>query len=594
MNAPSTLQLSCFNIALLIVLELALTAVAVFILFQLAEPMAKPTLALGLAQRYAVIEKEAPVSLPGFAAKLHVPPLFRDLPITLEPNHERARRLNRQLGLLLADCAAIGWLALWIARRQRPGAGWICTGLWFMAAMVFNPMGVPTWCYWLLTALCAAFYWLDGIIYRRSGRGQTRITTGVLNSYWFAFGWPGWVLLTGIGLLWVTDFAARGPVSHVIPYIGLYQADALWWSNIVLCLSALWRDRLLTGLAVAITRLSEFWRRKRGPMLLVPVGIALTLAVGWVGRPDLHVIFPGLAKPHQSGELLRAIFGIAAAWCLYRVGEWRAGKPRIRAALRRLALVLFMVLLGLGVAKDGGPALVISLALCLSVGTPLLHGLITRHARRGLFAIALLIVVVGCTWSFGLQEVAPGLSRRAAEREAAMIDPYRAASPYLAQIHWLMDAAPLWGFGLGRTPWCGAKAHVSAIPCTTGSGAPLQMPSDYATAGLAALWGLPGAAILLLVLMVWLVSLSWPGLAAWRSGRIPTWALLQSGLVVAFSLLALAQSLITAAGSFGLLPLTGITLPLLGYGGSALCFSAIWIGLALNPAGAVVAHRIGD
>lgn len=402
------------------------------------------------------------------------------------------------------------------------------------------------------------------------------------------FGWPGWVFLTGTGLLFVMDFAARGPVS--VQYIGLYQADGLCLACMLLCLSAMWRNRFLTGAAATITRLSQLWIRKRGPLLLVTIGFALALAIGWMGRPIHAAPLPGWGKPYFSGELLRAAFGISAAWCLYRVGEWGASGQRILSTLVCLGLILLMVMAGLFTSKDGGPALVISLALCLSLGIPLLHKLIASHARLGVLAVTFLVLVGGCAWSFGLQELMPALSQRAADRVAAIHAPYRAASPYLAQVRWLADAAPAPGFGLGRTPWCGAKAHVEAIPCTKSTGAPVQMPSDYATAGLTALYGLPGAAALLLALLAWLASLSWPGLAAWRSGRTPSWALLQSELVIAFSLLAVAQSLITAAGSFGQIALTGITLPLLGYGGVAICFTAVWIGLALNPAGACAHH----
>lgn len=587
MNTQSILKPNRFSIAMLIVLELTLTAAAAFSLFQLAEPMTRSGLALGLGRRYVVAEKEAKVALSDVDKLDDLLPL-NPLQATLEPKHQRAQNLNLHAGLLLAGNALLGWLALWVARRQHIGAAWVCASLWFMGAMALSPWGLPSWFYGVLAALCAVFYLVDGIVYRWTGTCQARITTGVFNSHWFVLGWPGWVFLTGTGLLFVMDFAARGPVS--IQYIGLYQVDALWLACFLLCLSAMWRNRFLTGAAAMITGLSQLLMRKRGPFLLVTIGVTLVLAIGWVGRPIHAELLPGWGKPYFSGELLRAMFGIAAAWCLYRVGEWEASRKHILSVMVSLGLILLMVMVGLFTSKDGGPALVISLALCLSLGTPFLHRFIASHARLGVLAVTLLVLVGGCAWSFGLQEVIPALSQRASVRAAAIHAPYRAASPYLAQVRWLADAAPASGFGLGRTPWCGAKAHVEAIACTKSTGAPLQMPSDYAAAGLTALYGLPGAAALLLALLAWLASLSWPGLAVWHSGRTPSWSLLQSELVIAFSLLAVAQSLITVAGSFGQIPLTGITLPLLGYGGVAICFTAVWIGLALNPAGACTHH----
>lgn len=586
MNHHATSSRSfCGNAALFIILELALTAGAAFALLQLAEPLGHPALAAGLAQRY-IAPGEAPTSLPpAFIVRLSNYSLLRDLPVTLETKQERALRLNRQVGYWLAGGAGIGWLSLCLARRQRPGAGWICVGLWCAAAMLIRPLGLPIWIYWSLSLLFMTAYLLHGIVYRWRGISQARLASGAFDSYWSACAWPGWVCLTGIGLLWVTDFAARGPART--EYIGLYQADAWLGANGLLSLSALWRDRLITGLARMVTELSHLWLRKRGPWLLVGTGTLLALTVGWLGRPDHATPLPGLGKPHLSGELLRMAFGMAAAWCLYRVGEWRASRSRTAAALMRLVWVLFMVLLGLGMARDGGPALVITLALCLSLGVPLLHGFVVRHARLGLVALALLVAVCWLAWSFGLQELLPEVSRRAAERANAIQAPYQAASANLAQVRWLVDAAPTQGFGLGRVPWCGAQAHIGNKPCTTGSGAPLQTPSDYASVGLAAVWGLPGAAVLLLALLGFFASLGVSGLAAWHFDRTPSWGLLQNWLVVAFSLLDMAQTLITAFGSFGLIPLTGITLPLLGYGGVALCFTAAWLGLALNPAGSL-------
>lgn len=585
MNTQSILQPTRFSIAMLIVLELALTAAAAFTLFQLAEPMARPALALGLGQRYAVAEKEAKVALSD-VDKLDDPLLLHTLQATLEPKHQRAQNLNRQSGLLLAGNALLGWLALWIARRQRPGATLICISLWFGGAMAFNPFGLLAWEYWTISALFAAFYFFYGIIYRCRNGGQARTATGVFNSYWSAAGWPGWVLFTGIGVLFVTDFAARGPISQVMPYAGVAQLDALWLANMLLNLSAIWRDRLMIGLAVGITRLSQLWLRPRGPLVLLTLAIPIAVSVGWLGRPDGY---HGLDKPQLSSELFRAVFGIAAAWALYRVGEWRADKRRIWAEIKHMLILLVLIGIGLLIARDGGPALIMSLAVCLSWATPLLHRLIVRHARLGLLGIVFAVLVGGSIWSFGVHQILPKISSRAAEREVDLLDGgYHAASAYLAQIHWMIDAAPTGGFGLGRVPWCGAKALVGARTCTKGSGAPLQMPSDYAAAGLAVVCGVPGAALIILTLLGWLAGLSWSGLAAWRTGRTPTWNLLQIELVATFTLLAFAQTLITFACSFGLLPITGITLPCLGYGSAALICTSIWIGLALNPAGTLV------
>ncbi|TAN52599.1 MAG: hypothetical protein EPN21_03590 [Methylococcaceae bacterium] len=567
-------------ILLLLALELALTGAAAIALRHLAQPLALPARAAGWGQRYAVSQPAA--DFRPFAESQRFP-LLREVRLALAPKPQRAQRWNSRAGDWLAGGAGIGWLALWLARRQRPGAGWICSALWSMAAMLPQPYGLPGGFWWTLAALCLAGYLCFGIFNRQGGVVQARTGSAAAATLWSATGWPGWVFFTGIGLLWVIDFAARGPERAA--FFGLYQADALWLANLSLSLAALWRDRWLTGLVRAATALTDLWMRRRGPLLLGGCGLLLTLAIGCVGRPDDVKPWPGLAKPHLSSELLRSIFAIALAWCLYRAGEYRTSRPRIRSTLLQLGAVLLLVLAGLAWSRDGGPALVIFLALCLTFNTPLAHALASRHAAGGLLALLVLMLAGWASWDYAVHDIAPRFSQRAAERAAAIHAPYRAGSPYLAQVHWLMDATPPAGFGLARVPWCGAKAMVGIGACTLGSGAPLQTPSDYAPAGLAAVYGLPGAALLLFALLIWLAGLSWPGLAAWRSGRAPPWALLQCWLVVVFALLALAQTLITVGGSLGAIPLTGVTLPLLGYGGAALCMAALWAGLALNPAG---------
>jgi cell division protein FtsW (lipid II flippase) len=588
---PIAIALPCrFRIALLLLLELALTVGAARLLSHWAEPLALPPLAEGLHGRYALAGAGPPLLPPELAAGWQELPLLRELPLQGETKAERARHLHQQAGQGLTLAALLGWLALWVARRQRPGAGWVCSGLWLVAALWLRPLGLPPWIPWALAALCVAGY--CGVIVKQAKvADQERLLTGVAASAWSVLGWPGWVGFSGIGLLWVMDFAARGPGQE--QYMGLHQADALWLANWLLCLSALWRGRLVMGLAQFATGMAELWQRRRGPWLLGGIGLLLTLALGWVGRPDHAKPLPGWAKPHVSGELLRAVFAYAAAWFLYRVGEWRTSKPRLRAALGRLVCVGLLVLCGLAWSRDGGPALVIALGIFLAAGIPLAHALASRHGLLGLAALMLFACLGWASWHSAVSDVAPSLSRRAAERVALLNEPFRGSRPYLAQIHWLLDATPSTGFGLGRVPWCGAKAHVGAAACTLGSGAALQMPSDYAAAGLAAVFGVPGAALLCLALLVWIASLGWPAVAAWRWGRAPPWALLQCWLVLAFALLAMAQTLITAAGSAGLVPLTGITLPLLSNGAVSLFCSAFWVGLALNPVGVITHVRQG-
>ncbi|NWF70437.1 MAG: FtsW/RodA/SpoVE family cell cycle protein [Chloroflexi bacterium] len=111
-----------------------------------------------------------------------------------------------------------------------------------------------------------------------------------------------------------------------------------------------------------------------------------------------------------------------------------------------------------------------------------------------------------------------------------------------------------------------------------GQGAPGYIPvvhSDFMFAAVAEEFGQLGV----LVVVVSLVMLIARGLrTAIRQQRRPFYALLAVGL----SLLIATQSLLIMGGALKLLPLTGVTLPFLSYGGSSLLMSFIMIGLLLR------------
>ncbi len=76
-------------------------------------------------------------------------------------------------------------------------------------------------------------------------------------------------------------------------------------------------------------------------------------------------------------------------------------------------------------------------------------------------------------------------------------------------------------------------------------------------------------------LYLWLFA---AGLRVAGATRDPFGRLVATGIV---ALLA-AQTIINAGMTVGLMPITGITLPLVSYGGSSLLFSAVAIGLLVN------------
>jgi cell division protein FtsW len=110
-----------------------------------------------------------------------------------------------------------------------------------------------------------------------------------------------------------------------------------------------------------------------------------------------------------------------------------------------------------------------------------------------------------------------------------------------------------------------------------GLGYPTYIPvvhSDFAFAAVAEEWGLIGV----LAVVASFAVLAYRGLKIAGGCKDAFQLYLAAGITVLFSV----QAFLIMAGVTKLLPLTGITLPFISYGGSSLLVSAIMIGLLLN------------
>lgn len=108
--------------------------------------------------------------------------------------------------------------------------------------------------------------------------------------------------------------------------------------------------------------------------------------------------------------------------------------------------------------------------------------------------------------------------------------------------------------------------------------------SDFVFAVLCERLGLPGAAVVLLLYLL----LIWRGAAVAIASREPYGRLLAAGLAALFAV----QVGINVAMTVGLTPITGLSLPLVSYGGSGLLAHALAIGLLLNV-GARPGYEVG-
>ena len=113
-----------------------------------------------------------------------------------------------------------------------------------------------------------------------------------------------------------------------------------------------------------------------------------------------------------------------------------------------------------------------------------------------------------------------------------------------------------------------------------GQGYPTIIPvaySDFAFAAVAEEWGLVGV----LAVVIALATLVVRGMRIAVRVRQPFRALLAAGL----SVLLAVQSLLIMAGVLKLVPLTGVTLPFVSYGGSSLLTNFVIVGLLLVLSG---------
>ena len=121
-----------------------------------------------------------------------------------------------------------------------------------------------------------------------------------------------------------------------------------------------------------------------------------------------------------------------------------------------------------------------------------------------------------------------------------------------------MAAGGVFGVGLGY----GYPGYIPAVQ------------SDYIIAAIAEEMGMAGVMAVIALFM----ALVGRGFAIALRARDPFARLLAAGLSTVLAL----QSLIILAGSFKVIPLTGITLPFVSYGGSSLVTNFLIIGILLR------------
>lgn len=395
--------------------------------------------------------------------------------------------------------------------------------------------------------------------------------------------------LTALSVVWLEDWGRHGP-AFARSY-ATQQRLTIAMAGFLGLVVWLIRDRLALLAVRAMARWSMQSRRRRW---LHGLGLAALLvsAIGllhWAhklhGVPGLPPVFkPGLQRlssvligtgalpirPSLTVELLRLPACLLVAWALYR---WQHAQLSLRSNLALAAAVLVMLVVGLWVTQDKGPMLVVAIAMVLLGAVALARLLPPALQSPG--ARGLLVGAGGAAGLALLLALLPMLTP--ADRLQAWRQPYASQLEYLAQITWFLQAAAKADFGPGRTPWCG---YLGALldHCR---GLPVETQSDYTLAAIAGLWGPLAAWFITVATALWLLTLI--RLAA--VPRTPQHGVDAAGLAAStgalYALMLLAQLFVTALGNLGLLPLTGVPMPLLSWGRASLVGATLAMALVM-------------
>jgi cell division protein FtsW (lipid II flippase) len=282
--------------------------------------------------------------------------------------------------------------------------------------------------------------------------------------------------------------------------------------------------------------------------------VALTLVAGREaspGGPRLWLELGGLSfQPAEPLKLVLVIFlagYLEDKQDLLARGSWKLGALRLIPwpYLAPLAVMLGSSLLLLAVQRDLGAAL-----LLYGIGLGLLY---VASLRISYVLLGLSAFVLGAA---ELHLRMPVVRTRL----AIWLDPWADAQGFGYQVVQSLLAVAGGGF-LGSGLGLGQPTVIPAVH------------TDFVFAAIAEELGLAGATAVLLVYAI----LGLRGLrAALRANGVS--ALLAAGIAIALTL----QALIIMAGVVKLIPLTGITLPFLSYGGTSLITSAFMLGLLLR------------
>jgi len=370
---------------------------------------------------------------------------------------------------------------------------------------------------------------------------------------------PGWqlasVLAAPLAAAVVNRFLADAADPTMIPLVALLNGLGFVMINRLDphegSLQAVWT---MLGAAVYVTTLAvvrnaDALDRYRFLLALAGVGMLLLPLVPGLGldingaRLWIH-LGPFSFQPVEIAKLLLAVF--LASWIVERhdlLARLRGGGLR---RLGPIALAFTLALLVMAAERDVGFALLIfsTFVIVLWVGT----------ANRAYLVLGLIAFAVGA-FAAGL------LFSQVHERIVVWLDPWRYAQTIgyqLVQAQYALGTGGIAGTGLGL-------GNPQLIPVVT---------SDFIFAAFGEELGLLGTSALVIAF----VLLVGAGIRTALRAR----SQFSSLLAFALSIILGLQTFFIMAGIVRLLPLTGVTLPFVAYGGSSLLANYLLIAILMR------------
>lgn len=223
------------------------------------------------------------------------------------------------------------------------------------------------------------------------------------------------------------------------------------------------------------------------------------------------------------------------------------------------ALPILLVLL----QPDLGSALVL---VAIWLGMILLSGMKQRHL---IIVILAGVIVAVLAWSFAFKPYQK-------ERILTFLNPAKDPLGYsynLIQSEIAIGSGGFWGKGLGH----GSQGQLNFLP---------EKHTDFIFSVFAEEWGFLGVSVFFIFFSLFF----------WRLMRI----IMAAGnnfyrlFTAGYAIMIFSQIIINVGMCLGLMPITGIALPFLSYGGSNLLINLMMLGVVLNIATQTKVGRIGN